>query len=1349
MKISTRIFFAGLGLWSAAFFSRAEAVIKNDTYNMPPAVLGTMGVDEAMQKMEATVKPDVLAAFKKANPAPFWLFGEDRQLAVRNNIIPAHWFENGAKQHGKFAGVARPGEFYVFQVCVVANAETRFAAKIDTTIKLAGSRVTLISKSPVVGGAFKIETGAVKPLWVGIQIPADAKHGTYQGTVEISTAMEDVLAPNRNTANNPDIQKAVCTLALTIEGEPIAEEGTGPGEGWRLARLKWLDSTIGNSDTEVTRPFLPIVMDEKARTLDILGRRITLGENGIPAQFTSFFSGSNTKILKEGRNAFVAAPRLEFLRDGKLQGFTPKKFEFSKKTAVGVEWTATSVAGDLQLLVVGRLEYDGNLKLEMRIRTPRDESLDDVRFVVPWAENVVKYSMGIGMQGGKCPDSYDWKWDVSKHQDAVWLGDANIGLMLRFKGGNFKRPLINAYYDFSPLNLPESWGGGGIQIEKQNGLTTLTASSGKKDIAKSMVQIGEPCFNIDWYFTPFKPINTKEHFTDRYYHIGQGAEVENTAELHQNGANIMEIHHNRYCNPYINYPYNDDSLKHLTAFVKKAHADKMRVAVYYTTRELTQNLPEFFALKSLDGEVILPRKEGVNWPVTNGGGPHPWLKAHVGMDIVPAWRENIGYEYNKLDLAMITTPDSRWNNFYLEGLDFMIRHAGIDGLYVDDTALDRKSMQRARRILDADGNTGRRVSMHSWDHFNNLAKWANSSIAFMELYPYYNGLWHGEGFNANAAAPEFMLVEMSGIPYGLMSEMLDSPNDWHGMVFGETRRWPWSGDPRSVWKLMDTFGGLADAEFVGWFDPACPVTCDNPQIKVSVYRKQGKTMISLASWSPKRVMVRLGIDWKVLGLDPKKTTLWAPVSGSFQPERVFAADAAIPVDSGKGWLLIADETPRDISGVDVVLDPLKGLTLKAEDTAAFEIAVPANTVKVKDVPWVAGTTAVTAHISPLQDEGQSWGVGLAVGWADGKSVQINCRTSGQWGICRNGAEMLVGDHGKGKPATVAIVLADQTVQLLAKEDDNEEWQVVAQFPRTEFPGVPSAIRVGKLGRTWSPQDHNEKGGTSPCRVDWVRLYGISQALNAQETPKTDAWKIPSNKENFHIFILMGQSNMSGYGAMMAEDMLAVPHVLKLPTKGALSWEPAAHPLHNRLDSDRFGLGLPFAREYLKNHPGVAVGLIPLGWGGAGIDLLKKGTPTYAEATNKANFSMSQGVVKGVLWHQGESDSVNKDLADSYESKLHQFVSDFRRDLGIDKLPFIAGNLAEFYGTGPEHNAPERVKNIDKIRSVLRALPQQVKYTGFVESTGCSSFDGHNVHFNRESYIILGERYAKVYEDLTR
>jgi len=284
---------------------------------------------------------------------------------------------------------------------------------------------------------------------------------------------------------------------------------------------------------------------------------------------------------------------------------------------------------------------------------------------------------------------------------------------------------------------------------------------------------------------------------------------------------------------------------------------------------------------------------------------------------------------------------------------------------------------------------------------------------------------------------------------------------------------------------------------------------------------------------------------------------------------------------------------------------------------------------------------------------------------------------------------------------------------------------------------------------------NQTAGSRRNRVKMSRIVCIAlcvvltTSILAGEELDKHAWKIPSSKENFHVFLLMGQSNMSGYGKVLPEDREPVPHVVKLPTKGKLRWRPASHPLHNGHKTYRFGLGLPFATDYLKEKPGVVVGLIPVARGGACIDQLKKGTPIYSNAIRKAQHAMTQGTIKGVLWHQGESDTVTPERADSYEQKLQQLIADVRKDLADDKLPFIVGNLAEFYGTSKEHSQPDRVKRIDQVRGVLRSLPKKVKNTGCAESTNCSSPDHHKVHFDRKSYVILGKRYAKVYAETVK
>jgi hypothetical protein len=262
----------------------------------------------------------------------------------------------------------------------------------------------------------------------------------------------------------------------------------------------------------------------------------------------------------------------------------------------------------------------------------------------------------------------------------------------------------------------------------------------------------------------------------------------------------------------------------------------------------------------------------------------------------------------------------------------------------------------------------------------------------------------------------------------------------------------------------------------------------------------------------------------------------------------------------------------------------------------------------------------------------------------------------------------------------------------------------------------------------------------------------ASALTAEEDKDSNSWKIPSSKKDFHVFLLMGQSNMSGGVNIAAGDTQPVPHVLKMlyAREGQEpKWAPGAHPLHPRRPNKkkRHGPGLSFAQTYLADNPGVVVGLIPMAWGGRGIAQLDKGTAIYSDAIRHTKAAMQVGTLKGVLWHQGESDTVEQARTDVYEKKLHRLIKDVREDLGDAQLPFVVGNLAEFYGTGKDHNAPDRVARISKIRGILRSLPEKVPHTGFVESTGCSPAARAKVHFNRVSYVLLGKRYAEVYADM--
>lgn len=103
-----------------------------------------------------------------------------------------------------------------------------------------------------------------------------------------------------------------------------------------------------------------------------------------------------------------------------------------------------------------------------------------------------------------------------------------------------------------------------------------------------------------------------------------------------------------------------------------------------------------------------------------------------------------------------------------------------------------------------------------------------------------------------------------------------------------------------------------------------------------------------------------------------------------------------------------------------------------------------------------------------------------------------------------------------------------------------------------------------------------------------------------QRPLDKDWQIPKDKEKFHVFLLYGQSNMAGGikkhqpGYLLPEDKIPTPHLLQVRSGRPLSvtggWFPAVHPLHVRPGRpNSFGLGIPFAKEYMKRNPGVTVG----------------------------------------------------------------------------------------------------------------------------------------------------------------
>jgi len=854
-------------------------------------VLPALAVSIALQSPAPACPLDsatARAVAAKAANRPVFVFTETRERPIRRvDPFRTEWVNQNV-----VTGTAKPGEFFVFQIGVYALRQTGpLSARFTLPRGFAGRCISL-------GGIdfhgkpsekrLAVPKGALQVLWCGIDVPASAR-GTCRGRVAVGYG-------GRSAAGVP--------IDLAVSGKPVPDHGAADAKS--LARLRWLDSTAGEART-VIAPYTPIRV--RGRTISVLGRDLVLGDDGLPAQIVSHFSGSNTRIVKAGKNV-LARPFGFYVRPSGTLG-RPATSRIPGGSVVfggdGYEttWRAAGLGGGFRTETNGRLDFTGSGQIAIRVTAERDLSLEDIRLDIPYAKASATYMMGLNRQGGLRPPRHEWTWDVARHQDCFWIGAANAGLMVRLKDQNYCRPLVNIYYHFLPLRMPESWangGKGGVEVFDQGDRVIARAYSGPRTLKKGQTLD----FIADLYLTPFRPIDTHKQWTVRFVHphASRDPKVLDDALAEADpvhGPNVVNIHQANYYNPYINYPYSPDSFPALIDYVRRAHAKGVEARVYYTTREITQNMPELYALHSLNGEIVFPGPGKDAKTLINPNGPNPWLIENLGSDFVPAWVDHVGGKYAALDISVITTPDSRWNNFYLEGLKWMVDNAKIDGVYIDDTALDASSLQRARRILAVRPNPI--IDLHSWNHFNEWAGYANNLNMYMEVLPYLDRLWLGEGFDANKASWDYWLVEVSGLPFGVMSEMLDGPNEARGFVFGETGRLGWSGDPRPIWQLADRYD-LKDCEMVSFFDPACPVKTDRPDVKATVYRRQGLAVVALASWADHPVVVRLAVDWKSLGLEPASTSWTRPGVAGIQDETTCSPDSSIAIQPGGGAVVI-------------------------------------------------------------------------------------------------------------------------------------------------------------------------------------------------------------------------------------------------------------------------------------------------------------------------------------------------------------------------------------------------------------------------------------------------------------
>ncbi len=244
-----------------------------------------------------------------------------------------------------------------------------------------------------------------------------------------------------------------------------------------------------------------------------------------------------------------------------------------------------------------------------------------------------------------------------------------------------------------------------------------------------------------------------------------------------------------------------------------------------------------------------------------------------------------------------------------------------------------------------------------------------------------------------------------------------------------------------------------------------------------------------------------------------------------------------------------------------------------------------------------------------------------------------------------------------------------------------------------------------------------------------RLPGqVAAPLTGKATPA-----VPP--KDMKLFLLIGQSNMAGRGAVEAADRELNPRIFMLNANK--QWVLARDPVHfDKPGMAGVGLCSEFARQLVKKDPGVTVGLIPCAFGGTALAEWMPSSPTgkkvwlYSNAVDRVRIAMKSGTLAGILWHQGESDAGNPATYEDYKDRFAAMIAGLRKDLNAKDVPLIVGELC----------------NQNGFNKVIQDLPGKVPNCAWVSSEGCAN-DG--LHFKRAGYLILGQRYAEKYLELKK
>ena len=219
-------------------------------------------------------------------------------------------------------------------------------------------------------------------------------------------------------------------------------------------------------------------------------------------------------------------------------------------------------------------------------------------------------------------------------------------------------------------------------------------------------------------------------------------------------------------------------------------------------------------------------------------------------------------------------------------------------------------------------------------------------------------------------------------------------------------------------------------------------------------------------------------------------------------------------------------------------------------------------------------------------------------------------------------------------------------------------------------------------------------------------------------------------------LLIGQSNMAGRGFI--EEVTPIYHErIQMLRNGR--WQMMAEPIHFDREVAGVGPAASFALEWVKQHPDEELGLIPCAEGGSTIDEWALDSSLTRHAISEAKFALENSELVGILWHQGESDSLNQ-LYKTYAPKLKALFDYLRQELNAPEIPILIGGLGDYLGKSGFGASAVEYKEINQL---LKQAADQEDNCYFVTAKGLTP-NPDSIHLNAVSQRKLGLRYYQAF-----